>query len=102
MIDIHEDRRQLEMWLSADTEDAWQDLGELLYFAIHGIKSCDDFCGSRETFGEDQCFCIRARFSSNEHYFLYLELRKLAKKLASFALIAETTQEANAQTKEHI
>ena len=100
LIDIHEDKQQAETWMASEPEMTWQAIDELIDFAIHGIKTCEGFCGSREMLGEDACFCIRARFPSNEHYFLYLELRKLAKDLTTFALIAKTSQEADAHKKE--
>lgn len=89
MIDIHEDRKQAEKWKEKNPEEAVMTSTQLATLAIRGIATCEDYCGSRERLGEDACFCIRAHLPSRDHYFLYLELRRLAKELASFALTAE-------------
>ena len=90
LIDEREDEEQLRRWQSTNANEAWQSLEELAHFAALGVRTCEDYCYSRETHGEEGCFCTRARFASPDHYFLYLEMRKLAKKLTAFAFIAQT------------
>ena len=93
MIDIHEDKAQRDRWLCVDPESVSMMTDDLIQLAIHGLETCPDFCGSREVLGDAECFCVRARFPSVEHYFLYLELRKLAKKLASLDFLSTITKE---------
>ena len=92
LIDEREDKEQATRWLKAEADKTWQSLEELAHFAALGVSTCEDYCYSRETHGEDACFCIRARFASPDHYFLYLEMRKIAKKLTAFAFIAQTVK----------
>ena len=100
MIDIHEDKKQSESWQEANPENALMSIKQLLMLAINGLDVCDDYCGSRERLGQENCFCVRANFPTQNHYFLYLELRELAKKLAAFALTAELSKETHNTTKE--
>ena len=90
MIDEREDEEQTKRWVNAEADKTSQSLEELAHFAALGISTCEGYCHSRETYGEDACFCIRARFASPDHYFLFLEMRKIAKELTAFALIAQT------------
>ena len=89
MIDIHEDKKQADNWMKAVGQEATMDVNQLVSLAAHGFEVCEDYCGSRERLGQESCFCVRANFATQEHYFLYLELRRLAKNLASFALTAD-------------
>ena len=100
MIDIHEDKKQSEKWQEAKPERALMSIKQLLLVAINGLDVCDDYCGSRERLGQENCFCVRANFPTQDHYFLYLELRALAKKLAAFALTAELTKKNHNTKKE--
>lgn len=93
MIDIKEDREQRDHWISTDPQSVAMKTDDLVQLAIHGLETCPDFCGSREMLGEGECFCVRARFPSAEHYFLYLELRNVAKKLAGIAFLSSLTKE---------
>lgn len=89
MIDINIDKKQSNAWLE-DNRNGAMSRQELVSLAITGIERCEDFCGSREVCGEDACFCVRAYFPTPAHYFLYQELRKIAKTITSASLIAET------------
>lgn len=88
MIDINEDRKQLDAWLSRDTDTHEMLMTQLIRLAIDGFKRCDEYCGSRDYLGDDGCFCVRAHFATQDHYHLYLELRKLASTLKAFDAIA--------------
>ena len=99
MIDINQDKKQLKHWIESDPTEAVMDVDELAKLAVHGFETCEDYCGSRELYGQENCFCVRANFPSSSHYFLYLELRRLAKKLTSFSLLAELTKKPNKALK---
>ena len=88
-IDRREDEEQATRWINLSHGEARQSWAELATYAVFGIDTCPDHCDSRDRLGEESCFCIRARFASSEHYFLYLELRKIAKELTAFALLSE-------------
>ena len=97
MIDIHEDKKQAQKWIKADSQNASMNVSDLVSLAAHGFEVCEDYCGSRERLGQESCFCVRAHFATQEHYFLYLELRRLAKNLATFALAADLSTKTKTQ-----
>jgi|MDSZ01.2.fsa_nt_gb hypothetical protein len=77
-------------WMDLGDEHPWQSLKELVGYAVYGIKTCEDSCESALINEEAACPCLRARFASMDHFFLYLELRQLAKELTAFGLLAQT------------
>ena len=102
MIDINEDKKLVRRWQEQDPAEAVMDTDDLMSLVIHGFEPCEDYCGSRELHGQENCFCVRANFPSQSHYFLYLELRRLAKNLTTFALLAEKTKKTKKALKKPI
>ena len=92
MIDSREDRKDFAEWIDRDPALYYIETDYLMKLAVVGLETCEDYCSSREELGDDGCFCVRARFSHQNHYHLYLSLRLLAKKLASLAAIEHTAQ----------
>ena len=62
MIDINQDKKQLKDWIELDPTEAVMDVDELAKLAVHGFEPCEDYCGSRELYGQENCFCVRANF----------------------------------------
>ena len=48
MIDIHEDKKQAEKWIKADSQNASMNVSDLVSLAAYGFEVCEDYCGSRE------------------------------------------------------
>jgi hypothetical protein len=91
MLDIREDIREAEDWRERSPDDAEMDIDELINLAIYGFQECaeSEYCGSREYCGSESCLCIRANFATPEHYFLYLEMRRFAKRVMAALAVAE-------------
>ncbi len=92
LIDINEDLKQKENWISEEAPD-FLSLDDLIDYAIYGLKRCEDYCGSEDYCGEESCFCVRARMPSPKHYELYEELRAVGQELAWLAILGSFSQD---------
>ena len=86
LIDVNEDKKQKTKWMHQESEDQIP-MDDLMDYAIHGLKRCEDYCGSEDCCGIGACFCVRARMPDPSHYALYEELREIGKELMMLKIL---------------
>jgi len=91
-LDVNEDKKQKKDWISEQVPGICL-LEDLIDYAVHGLKRCEDYCGSEHYCGEGSCFCVRARLPSPKHYELYEELRALGQELAWLTILGNLSQD---------
>ena len=91
-LDVNEDQKQKKDWISEQVPGICL-LEDLIDYAVHGLKRCEDYCGSEHYCGEGSCFCVRARLPSPKHYELYEELRALGQELAWLTILGNLSQD---------
>ena len=90
--DINEQDDAVKVWTTSDPGAAMPNQA-LIDLVTNGFRTCNDYCSSRERYGEESCLCVRELFPSLEHYGMYLEMRewylsRLAESMA-LAIIGE-------------
>ena len=91
-LDVQEDKKQKKDWISEQVPGICL-LEDLIDYAVHGLKRCEDYCGSEHNCGEGSCFCVRARLPSPKYYELYEELRALGQELAWLTILGNISQD---------
>lgn len=91
-LDVNEDKKQKKDWISEQVPGICL-LEDLIDYAVHGLKRCEDYCGSEHYCGEGSCFCVRARLPSPKYYELYEELRALGQELAWLTILGNLSQD---------
>ena len=86
LIDVNEDMKQKKEWEQGPRESVVL-MNDLIDYAIHGLKRCEDYCGSEDYCGTGACFCVRARMPDPRHYALYEELREIGKELMMLKIL---------------
>ena len=91
LIDVNEDKKQKKEWEQGARESVVL-MNDLIDYAIHSLKRCEDYCGSEDYCGEGACFCVRARMPDPSHYALYEELREIGKELMMLKIIGNISR----------